>query len=64
MAQMQANLDPTASALIKSVTVTTSANLMKIQASLPEDVFQQLLQQSHKKAGTHGMGMGVQPRKR
>jgi hypothetical protein len=63
MAQMQANLDPTAAALIKSVTVTTSGNLMKIQASLPEDVFQQLLQ-SHKKAGTNGMGMGVQRRKR
>jgi hypothetical protein len=64
MAQMQANLDPTAAALIKSVTVTTDGNLMKIQASLPQDVFQQLLQQSHKKPGTSGMGMGVQPRKR
>jgi hypothetical protein len=64
MAQMQANLDPTAAALIKSVTVTTDGNLTKIQASLPQDVFQQLLQQSHKKAGTSGMGMGVQPRKR
>ena len=63
MAQMQANLDPTAAALIKSVTVTASGNLMKIQASLPEDVFQQLLQ-AHKKAGTNGMGMGVQRRKR
>src|ERR1017187_5326209 len=63
MAQMQANLDPTAAALIKSVTVTADGNLMKIQASLPEDVFQQLLQ-SHKKAGTNGMGMGVQRRKR
>jgi hypothetical protein len=63
MAQMQANLDPTAAALIKSVTVTTSGNLMKIQASLPEDVVQQLLQ-SHKKPGTNGMGMGVQRRKR
>ncbi len=64
MAQMQANLDPTAAALIKSVTVTTDGNLMKTQASLPQDVFQQLLQQSHKKPGTSGMGMGVQPRKR
>ena len=63
MAQMQANLDPTAAALIKSVTVTASGNLMKIQASLPEDVFQQLLQ-AHKKPGTNGMGMGVQRRKR
>ena len=64
MAQMQANLDPTAAALIKSVTVTTDGNLAKIQASLPQDVFQQLLQQSHKKEGTHGMGMGLQPRRR
>ena len=63
MAQMQANLDPTAAALIKSVTITTSDNVTKIQASLPEDVFQQLLQ-SHKKPGTNGMGMGVQRRKR
>jgi hypothetical protein len=64
MAQMQANLDPTAAALIKSVTVTADGNLMKIQASLPQDVFQQLLQQSHKRPGTSGMGMGVQPRRR
>ena len=64
LAQMQANLDPTAAALIKSVTVTANGNLMKIQASLPQDVFQQLLQQSHKKPGTNGMGMGVQPRRR
>jgi len=64
MAQMQANLDPTAAALIKSVNVTTSDNLMKIQASLPQDVVQQLLQQAHKKAETGGMRMGVQPRKR
>jgi hypothetical protein len=64
MAQMQAGPDPTAAALIKSVTVTTSGNVLKIQASLPEDVFQQLLQQSHKKAGTSGMGMGVHQRRR
>ncbi len=64
MAQMQANLDPTAAALIKSVSVTANGNLMTIQASLPEDVFQQLLQQAHKKAETSGMRMGVQPRKR
>ena len=63
MAQMQANLDPTAAALIKSVTVTANGNLMKIQASLPQDVFQQLLQ-SHHKPGTNGAGMGVQRRKR
>ena len=64
MAQMQANLDPTAAALIKSVSVTTNGNLMNIQASLPQEVLQQLLQQSHNKPGTRGMGMGVQPRRR
>ena len=64
MAQMQANLDPTAAALIKSVTVTADGSLMKIQASLPQEVLQQLLQQAHNKPGTHGMGMGVQPRRR
>jgi hypothetical protein len=64
MAQMQANLDPTAAALIKSVTVTASGNVLKIQASLPQDVFQQLLEQAHKKAGTQGTGMGVQHRRR
>jgi hypothetical protein len=64
MAQMQANLDPTAAALIKSVTVTANGNLMNIQASLPQEVLQQLLQQSHNKPGTHRMGMGVQPRRR
>ena len=64
MAQMQANLDPTAAALIKSVTVTADGSLMKIQASLPQEVLQQLLQQAHNKPGTRGMGMGVQPRKR
>ncbi len=64
MAQMQAGPDPTAAALIKSVTVTTSGNVLKIQASLPEDVFQQLLQQSHKKAETNGIGMGGHQRRR
>jgi hypothetical protein len=64
LAQMQANLDPTAAALIKSVSVTTSGNVMKIQASLPQDVFQQLLQHPQSKTGTGGVGMGVQRRKR
>jgi hypothetical protein len=64
LAQMQSGVDPTAAALIKSVTVTASGNVLKIQASLPEDVFQQLLEQSHKKAGSSRMGMGVQQRKR
>jgi len=64
MAQMQANLDPTAAALIKSVTVTTSGNVTKIQESLPEDIFQQLLQHPQSRVGTGGKGMGIQQRKR
>ena len=50
MAQMQSGQDPTAAALIKSVTVTASGNLVNVSASLPEDVFQGLLQ-GHKKVG-------------
>jgi hypothetical protein len=63
LAQMQANLDPTAAALIKSVTITTNGNVLKIQASLPGDVFQQLLQQhphAHSRNGTSGTGLGLQ----
>ncbi len=48
LAQMQAGTDPTAATLVKSVTVTTSGNLVNISASLPEDVFQTLLQSGHK----------------
>jgi hypothetical protein len=56
LAQMQAGQDPTAAALIKSVNVTTSGNVVAISASLPEDVFQQMLQpHAHAK-----MGMGMQ----
>src|ERR1035437_101064 len=55
LAQMQAGQDPTAAALIKSVTVTASGNVVKIVASLPQDVFQQMLQ-SQKKMGMSGMG--------
>jgi hypothetical protein len=50
MAQMQAGQDPTAAALIKSVTVTASGTSVTVTASLPEDVFQSILQ-SHKKTG-------------
>jgi hypothetical protein len=50
MAQMQSGQDPTAAALIKSVTVTANGNLVNVSASLPEDVFQGILQ-SHKKVG-------------
>jgi hypothetical protein len=54
LAQMQAGQDPNAAALIKSVSVTASGNVVKISASLPQDVFQQMLQ-PHKQ-----MGMGMQ----
>jgi hypothetical protein len=50
MAQMQAGQDPTAAALIKSVTVTASDKTVTVSASLPGDVFQSILQ-SHKKTG-------------
>jgi len=43
IAQMQTGADPTAAALVKSVTVSASGNVVKISASLPEDVFQSLL---------------------
>jgi hypothetical protein len=44
IAQMQTGADPTAAALVKSVTVTASGNVVKVSASLPEDVVQQMLQ--------------------
>ena len=54
LAQMQAGQDPTAAALIKSVTVAASGNVVKVSASLPQDVFQQMLE-PHKKAGQRVM---------
>ena len=54
LAQMQAGQDPTAQALIKSVTVTASGNKLEISASLPQDVFQQMLE-PHKKTGQRVM---------
>jgi hypothetical protein len=50
IAQMQTGTDPTAAALVKSVTVTASGNKVTSSANLPEDVFQKLLQQSTKPA--------------
>jgi len=44
LAQMQASQDATAQALIKSVTVNTNGNVLKVSASLPQDVFQNMLQ--------------------
>ena len=51
LAQMQAGQDATAQQLIKSVSVTTSGNTIKVMASLPQDVFQSMLQ-PQKKLGT------------
>jgi hypothetical protein len=48
IAQMQTGTDPTAAALVKSVTVTADASLVKVSSSLPEDVFQQMLQSGTK----------------
>jgi hypothetical protein len=50
---MQAGQDATAAALIKSVSITTSNNAVKVMASLPQDVFQNMLQPQKK------MGMGA-----
>ena len=55
IAQMQTGADPTAATLVKSINVVASDSVVKISASLPEDVFQQILQQSKK-------SMAVQPR--
>ena len=55
LAQMQAGQNPNAAALIKSVSVTTSGNTVQISASLPEDVFQTMLN-AHKTAGMGAMG--------
>jgi hypothetical protein len=55
MAQMQAGQDATAAALIKSVSVTTNGDTVKVMASLPQDTFQQILQ-------PHKTGMAVHKR--
>jgi hypothetical protein len=43
MAQMQAGSDPNAAALIKSTTITANGSVIKVSASLPQDVFTQML---------------------
>jgi hypothetical protein len=53
IAQMQSGSDPTAAALVKSVTVTPNGNVMTVSASLPEDVFQTIVQSSHKSVAQH-----------
>jgi hypothetical protein len=57
LAQMQMGQDATAQQLIKSVSVTTSGTSVKIMASLPQDVFQSILQPQKK------MGMGAGTRR-
>ena len=52
LAQMQAPQNPQTTALINSVTVTPSGNVLKISASLPQDVFTQLLEPAHKTGST------------
>jgi len=47
LAQMQAGTDPNAAALIKSVTANASGNLLSVSASLPEDMFIQIVQSGH-----------------
>src|SRR5262249_50761417 len=48
LAQMQAAQHPEAQQLANSVTVTPSGNVLKVTASLPQDVFVQLLQPNQK----------------
>jgi hypothetical protein len=48
LAQMQAPKTPETTALINSVTVTPSGNVLKISASLPQDVFTQMLEPAQK----------------
>jgi hypothetical protein len=40
---MQVGTDPNAAALVKSVNVTASGNVIKASASLPQDMFIQML---------------------
>ena len=59
MAQMQGGgQDPKLAALANSVTVTPSGTSLKVTASLPQDVFTQMLQPAHKVGGS-----GVHTRK-
>ena len=50
IAQMQTGTDPTAAALVKSVTVTPVDKVVTVTANLPQDVFQQMLQSGAKPA--------------
>ncbi len=48
LAQMHAANDPTAAALVQSVQITASGNILNIAASLPSDQFQQLVSAPHR----------------
>ena len=51
LAQMQAAQNPQAQALVNAVTVTPSGTSLKISASLPQDVFIQMLHPAQKASG-------------
>ena len=55
LAQMQAAQNPQAQTLLKSATVAASGTAVNISASLPEDVFIQMLQSGHDAAGAHAV---------
>jgi hypothetical protein len=50
VAQMQGAQNPQAQALANSVTVTPSGNILNVSASLPQDVFIQMLKPAHRTA--------------
>jgi hypothetical protein len=52
LAQMQTGTDPNAAALVQSVKTSVTGSVLTVSASLPEDMFIQLLQASHKKSET------------
>jgi len=63
LAQMHAAQDPKAQALVNSVTVTPSGNVLNVSASLPEDVFTQLLKPASRAAESrHPRVGGAAPR--
>jgi hypothetical protein len=47
LAQMQAGNDTIAIALVQSVQINASGNILNVSASLPEDQFQQLVSGKH-----------------
>jgi len=52
LAQMQAAQNPQAAALVNSVTVTPSGTVLKVSASLPQDMFTKMLEPAHKTGAT------------